>query len=167
MGYRNKTYVIFDGDRDKWAYGYMKGWKSNENCDFDFHDAHGLAELGPNAQSEDYIKKALRERFRSAKQVIVLVGESTKDLYRFVRWEMDVALSLELPVVAVNLNGKRMLDSELCPPIIRDTYTVHVAYKMAIIQHALDQFPSEFSKQPAGSKGPRYYNDGVYKQLGL
>jgi hypothetical protein len=30
MSYRNKTYVIFDGDNDMWAYAYMKGWKANE-----------------------------------------------------------------------------------------------------------------------------------------
>jgi hypothetical protein len=42
MAYRNKTYVIFDADNDMWAYGYMKGWKSNENLDFNFHDAHDL-----------------------------------------------------------------------------------------------------------------------------
>lgn len=26
MSYKNKTYVIFDGDNDRWAYAYMKGW---------------------------------------------------------------------------------------------------------------------------------------------
>lgn len=167
MGYRNKTYVIFDGDKDKWAYAYMKGWKSNENCDFNFHDAHTLAELGSNAQSEDYIKKALRERFKSAKQVIVLIGESTKGLYRFVKWELEVSLSLDLPIIAVNLNDKRIMDSDRCPPIIRNTYTVHVPYKMAIIQHALDQFPNEFSRRAVGSAGPREYNSDVYKNLGI
>ena len=38
MGYRNKTYVIFDGDNYQWAYRYMKGWITNEHIDFDFHD---------------------------------------------------------------------------------------------------------------------------------
>ena len=40
MSYRDKTYVIFDGDNDIWAYGFMKGWKKNEHIDFDFDDAH-------------------------------------------------------------------------------------------------------------------------------
>ena len=30
MSYRNRTYVIFDGDNDMWAYAYMKGWKESE-----------------------------------------------------------------------------------------------------------------------------------------
>ena len=42
MGYRNKTYVIFDGDNDLRAYGYMKGWKVQEHMDFDFYYAHDI-----------------------------------------------------------------------------------------------------------------------------
>ena len=30
MSYKDPSYVIFDGDNDKWAYGYMKGWKQND-----------------------------------------------------------------------------------------------------------------------------------------
>jgi hypothetical protein len=35
MSYSDKTYIIFDGDNDKWAYGRMKGWKALENVDFE------------------------------------------------------------------------------------------------------------------------------------
>ena len=42
MGYKDPTYVVFDGDNDKWAYAYMKGWKKNQNIDFDFRDAHDI-----------------------------------------------------------------------------------------------------------------------------
>ena len=47
----------------------------------------------------------MRERFSNAKQVIVIVGDHTKSLYKFVRWEMDIALKLDLPIIATNLNG--------------------------------------------------------------
>jgi hypothetical protein len=32
------TYVIFDGDNDRWAYAYMRGWKVNDRVEFDFRD---------------------------------------------------------------------------------------------------------------------------------
>ncbi len=89
MSYRNKTYVIFDGDKDMWAYRFMRGWKAIEHLDFDFQDAHDIKPLTDYA-SEETFKRRLRERFSSAKQVIVLVGENTKNLYRFVRWEIEV-----------------------------------------------------------------------------
>lgn len=169
MGYRNKTYVIFDGDKDKWAYGFMKGWKSNENVDFNFHNAHDVGTLTSLAQNEAYVKKALKERFETAKQVVVLVGEKTKNLYRFVRWELEVAISLDLPIVAVNIADQKLRrkDADHCPPIIRDTYTVHVSFNAAIIQYALDQFPGEYAKREKGASGARYYEDSVYEKLGL
>ena len=42
MAYRNKTYVIFDGDEDMWAYAYMLGWISKDHIAFDFHNATTL-----------------------------------------------------------------------------------------------------------------------------
>ncbi len=30
MSYKHTTYVIFDGDKDYWAYARMKGWKPSK-----------------------------------------------------------------------------------------------------------------------------------------
>lgn len=166
MGYRNKTYVIFDGDEDMWAYAYMNGWKKNENIDFNFHNAHDLNVLTDRA-SEDTVKRKLRERFSFAKQSIVLIGEHTKNLYRFVRWEMEVAQKLDIPIIAVNLNKKRNYDSERCPAILRNEYVVHISYNAKIIKYALDHFPSEYASRDPTAGGNRHYNDSVYRELGL
>jgi len=169
MSYKDKTYVIFDGDKDKWAYGRMKGWNALETIDFDFEDAHSEYPLTDRANDEAYIKGKLRKRFANAKQVIVLIGESTKNLYKYVRWELEVAQDLGLPIIAVNLNGDRQQNSDTCPPIIRDTYVVHIPFKLKIIKFALDAFPSEFKNRDVKSstKGARVYDDDVYKKLGL
>ena len=166
MSYKNKTYVIFDGDKDMWAYAYMKGWKENDRIDFDFYDAHDIRPLTDRA-SEDTIKQRLRERMGTAKQIIVLIGENTKNLYKFVYWEMDLALKKDISIIAVNLNNERKNDATRCPPIIKDAYVVHIPFKMKIIQYSLDNFPDEYAKREKESKGPRYYNDDVYRKLGL
>lgn len=166
MSYRNKTYVIFDGDEDMWAYRFMRGWKANENIDFNFFDAHDLKPLTDRAR-EDTVKGRLKERLGGTKQVIVLVGEKTKNLYRFVRWELETCIDLNIPIIAVNLNGLRSRDRDLCPPIIRDEYVVHIPFKLKIIQYALDNFPSEFHQRSQSDKGPRLYSDSVYTKLGL
>lgn len=166
MSYRNKTYVIFDGDEDMWAYLLMRGWKANENIDFNFYDAHDLKPL-TNSSGEYTVKKRLRERLGDTKQAIVLVGEKTKNLYRFVRWELETCINQNIPIIAVNLNGQRSIDGSLCPPIIRDEYVVHIPFKLKIIQYALNNFPEEFHRRDQRDKGPRLYNESVYKQLGL
>jgi hypothetical protein len=33
------------GDKDQWAYRFMRGWKANEHIDFDFYDAHDLTAM--------------------------------------------------------------------------------------------------------------------------
>ena len=129
-----------------WAYAYMMGWKNSEHIDFNFHNAHDLALIAERA-GEETVKRQLRERFSSAKQVIVLVGEHTKNLSRFVRWEMQVAQRLGLPIIVVNLNGRERVDTNLCPPILRDEYVVHLPFKAKIIKYALDNFPDEFARR--------------------
>ena len=99
--------------------------------------------------------------------MILLVGKHTKHLFRFVRWELEVALELGLPIIAVNLNNKRGYDSDLCPPILSDKYVVHISFKMAIIKYALDNFPGEFATRDKSQSGNRLYNEEVYKRLGL
>lgn len=166
MGYRDTTYIIFDGDKDYWAYARMKGWKALENIDFDFRDAHDLKSIR-DTSAPDTVRRTLRQRFSNARQVIVLIGEETKSHHRFVRWEIDTALALDLPIIAVNLNKKREIDYDLCPPILRNEYVVHIAYGLRIIKFALDNFPSFYHKRETSSKGPLHYNSSIYRDLGL
>jgi MTH538 TIR-like domain (DUF1863) len=163
------TYVIFDGDEAKWAHAYIKGWNQNENCDFDFRDAHDLDTMTGRAQGEHYVKSKLKERMSSSSAVLVLVGEKTKNLYRFVRWELELALDLGLPIIVVNLNNKREMDPDRCPAIIRDACAIHMPFKLAAIKFALDDFTSVSRTFDAKKKaeGPRYYSDQIYKDLGL
>jgi hypothetical protein len=166
MSYRNKTYVIFDADNDRWAYAFMKGWKSNANMDFNFHDAHDIGPITERA-SDETIKARLRERFSNAKQAIVLVGEQTKNLRKWVPWEIEISQKLDIPIIAANLNGKRQMDLERCPTGLRNWVAAHIAFKASIIQYALDNFPDEYPRIEAGASGPRYYSDEVYRGLGL
>ena len=82
MSYRNKTYVIFDGDKDMWAYAYMLGWHENEHIEFNFFNAHDINTITKSA-SEDTTKRKLRERIANTKQAVVLVGKSTKTLRHY------------------------------------------------------------------------------------
>ena len=87
MAYRNKTYIAFDADTDIKQYYLMTAWKANDKIDFNFHNAHELNNLRSNT-SEKQIKLKLKERLKNTKLMIVLLGESTKNLYKYVRLEM-------------------------------------------------------------------------------
>jgi hypothetical protein len=169
MAYKDPTYVVFDGDNDRWAYGYMKGWKQNEHVDFDFRDAHDLDTMTGRAQDEQYVKSKLKERMNKSAAVVVLVGDKTKWLYKYVRWELELALELGLPIIAVSLAEAREIKADLLPAIIRDACIVQVPFKMKAIKYALDDWPREFRSLDAAAKagGRRVYNDAAYRAMGL
>ena len=146
MSYKNKTYVMFDADTDIRMYRLMTAWKANQNIDFNFHDAHGLNNLRQTT-SEEQIKRKLRERLNKTKQAILLVGENTKNLYKFVRWEIEVAMSMDIPIIAVNLcksNGATVRT----PPLLKNNaYFVSVPFDQGKIKYALDNFPADTIKK--------------------
>ncbi|MBR3552106.1 MAG: TIR domain-containing protein [Clostridia bacterium] len=166
MAYRNKVYVSMDADHDLKYYNLMKAWRQNDNTPFNFYDAHDLNNIYD--KSEASIKAGLQERFRNTKVFVLLVGEHTKYLYKYVRWEIEQAINREIPCIVVNLNGKRNLDRDLCPALIRDHLAVHISFNAKILQFALENWPSsEGNYRKEGKTGAYHYNEGTYKDLGL
>lgn len=157
MSYRNKTYIIFDADNDMHYYRMMQAWKQNTNTEFNFYNAHDLNVIWKHS-NEHTIKRRLRERMNNAKQVIVLVGDNTKNLYKYVRWEIEVALSLGLPIIAVNLD-KSNTENPKTPAILKNrAYFVSVPFSLKKIKHALDYFPAEFNNNKQSAPDPRHYD---------
>jgi len=160
------TYVAFDGDKDIWAYRFMRGWSANKRIDFELLDAHDLDNMTDRARGEYYVKGKLRERMNRSKAFVLLVGESTKHLHKYVGWEIDLAIELGLPIVVVNLNNNSGLDSDNCPAKIRSACAVHIPFKLAAIRHALDSCPVEFRglSQAKKAGGARQYSEGLRSQ---
>jgi hypothetical protein len=167
MSYQNKTFVSFDGDSDIHYYRLMTAWKQNDKLPFNFYNAHDL-NTARDWSSEESIKAQLAERLRNSKMFVLLVGENTRYLRKFVLWEIEQALKRGLPIIAVNLNGRRFMDSDRCPPILAGALAVHLSFNAAIVQHALENWPAtDASCRAAGKSGPYYYKDDTYKRLGL
>jgi hypothetical protein len=135
---------------------------------FSFGDAHSLETMTLRTQDENYVKSRLKQRMAGSSQALVLIGEKTKNLHRFVRWEIELAIDA-MPVIAVNLNGLRHMDRERCPAILRDACAMHIPFKMEIITYALDNFPLAWRSLTGSerAKGTRYCDNLVYHELHL
>lgn len=138
MAYRNKAYVCFGGDEDMNYYRTLQMWDANKNIDFDFNNAHDLTNI--RVHEEDNIKRNLRERMKNSKIVIVLVGDKTKNLYKYVRWEIELALEMDIPIIVANINGNNGIDCNLCPPILKDKTVVHIPFKQKAVMYALENW---------------------------
>ena len=167
MAYRNKTYVAFDADNDIRYYRLMQAWKQSDHTIFNFYDAHDLNNLW-NQSSEQTIKYKLKERLKNSKVFVLLVGQQTRFHYKFIRWEIENALELNLPILCINLNGMRSLDTNLCPPILRDKLVLHISFNTKIIEKALINWEYyHYQNQKNGKTGDFYYEKTIYDELGL
>jgi len=165
MAYRNKTYVCFDADNDIHYYRLMQAWKENDRIAFDFQNAHEINNLR-DGSSEETIKKKLRERLQNTKVLVVLIGDHTKNLYKYVRWEIEYAIEKNIPIIGVNLNKKKSRDDELCPPILKDALAIHVPFGQKILDYALNNWPDSHEKhRKDGDTGAYSYKDSVYDSL--
>lgn len=166
MAYRNKVYVAFDGDEDMAYYRMLTAWAGNPNDDFELNNAHDLNKSYDDSQ-EETIKRHLRERFNNSKLFILLVGEHTKNLRKFVRWEIETALKMDIPIIAVNINKNRGWD-ERTPKLIKENLSISVAYTEKIIKYAMDHWPAEHKQHRNNNVNKGYrYSDSVYGKLGL
>ena len=161
MSYRNKTYVCFDANTDINYYNLMTGWKESKHIDFNFHNAYDLDNLR-DGSSEETIKSKLRERMYNCTALIVLIGQITKNLHKFVSWEQDIAIEMGMPIIAVNLNGKKDCDIDLCPSTIKNELAVHIPFGLKTIQYALDNWPASHAQNKFdGKTGPYHYNESI------
>ena len=167
MAYRNKTYVCFDADSDIDYYKAMQSWKATDNIYFNFYDAHDLNNIRETS-NEDTIKRRLRERFRDTKLLIVLVGNQTRYHYKYVRWEIEVALKLEIPIIAVNIINNETRVYDKYPPILRDELVLNIQYNRTLIKYSIDNWIDAYnrlkSKEDISNK---VWNEQVYRKLGL
>lgn len=165
--YNGTCYACFDGDNDINYYRLMQAWHENEKFDFTFVNAHDLTQAR-DSSSEETIKRSLKTRLNASDVFIVLIGNSTQNLYKFVRWEIEVAINMGIPIIAVNLDKKREINRVLCPPILREELVIHVPFGHKIIDYAIKNWPSAYkSHLSQGHSGPYNYVQSVYDNLGL
>ena len=169
MAYRNKTYVAFDGDNDMRYYNLMKAWKQSDNTNFNFYDAHDLNNARDTSKPES-IKKQLAERMANSKIFVLLLGEHTKYLTKFVKWEVEHALYLNLPIIVVNLNGKRDVDSDRMPSWLYNELCIACSFNSKIMQYSLENWEGyhyQYKKDPDKDGKHYIWKSGVYEDLGL
>jgi hypothetical protein len=135
----------------------MQAWKEHEHIDFNFADCQLSSEI--NSEDENYIKRKCRERINLAGKYVLLIGKDTRNKYKYVRWEAEIAIEKECTIIGVNLDGARKIVENTCPPIIRDIGAIFVPYSPKIIAYALENYKMKES-------GNYYYKDEVYRQLG-
>ena len=151
MVYKTKTYVAFDGDSEMAYYKTMKMWDQNNSIDFNLHNAHDIKQAR-DTSSDDSIKRSLRERIRASKVLILIVGKETHHHTRFVKYEVEYAQSLNLPIIL------DVLENGVIPRAWFENYpAITVPFKLDSIKLALNEWPASTNSKPNGKNVGFYH----------
>lgn len=155
------TYKCFVGfsSTDKNYFDLMKAWKNNDSIEFNFINCQLASEI--NSEDEQYIKRLCKERIAMSSTFIQLIGENTKNKYKYVRWEAEVAKEKGCRIICVNLNGDRAYNKDTCPAILNNIGAIFIPFNAKIIQYAIQNYKMH-------EEGDNYhYLQKVYDELGL
>ena len=98
----------------------------------------------------------------------MLVGDSTRYLYKYVRWEIEQAIKRKLPIIVVNINGTRTRDDIKCPPIIKEKLSLHISFNSKILEYALVNWPKlHYEKLESNDSDSYHYKIETYRNLGI
>lgn len=181
MAYRNGTYVAFHAngtdvpvDSDIKYYNLMKAWTAKTDDDFTMINSHDKASAVRDSSKRATLRASLQERLRNSKNMVLIVGETTRFDADWVPFEISSAIdSYEIPIIAAYPGYEYVLaPAELRPLWPKDladrinnqtARVIHIPFKKEPLQAAIDQF--DHNNLP---KGPlTYYIRDAYVKWGL
>lgn len=182
MAYRNGTYVAFHAngtdvptDSDIKYYNLLKAWTEKTDDDFTMINSHEKAGVR-DSSSKTRLAEVLKERLRNSKNMVLIVGETTRFDNDWVPMEIAFAVDVcEIPIIAAypaykNIPCPPNQEMEaLWPQALRDRIqngsakVIHVPFRQAPLKDAIGQFSHE--KLPNSGRG--YYGIETYKSWGL
>src|SRR5713101_1705961 len=108
MTYRTGTYVAFHaaGTSDPTAsdmkyYNLLRAWHEDDDCDFHFVNSHDKAAAVRDSSSKQRLRDVLAERLRNSKNMILILGKTTRFDTDWVPFEITYAVdTCEIPIIA-------------------------------------------------------------------
>lgn len=182
MAYRNGTYVAFHANgtdipinSDIKYYNLLKAWTAKTDDDFTMINSHDKASSVRDASKHETLRKSLLERLRNSKNMVLVIGETTRTDTDWVPFEIIQAIdNYEIPIIAAyTVWDQRILNpqglSNYWPKALADRIAngtakvIHIPFKKLPITDAISQF-SHNSMPPHGLW---FYSEATYTSWGI
>ena len=181
MAYRNGTYVAFHAegtnvptDSDIKYFNMMKAWAAKSDDEFTMVNSHEKTAAVRDSSKKATLKASLQERLRNSKNMVLIIGETTKLDRDWVPFEIKTAVdTYKIPIIAAYTEYKNIMDpgalSHLWPGSLADRIknkqakVIHVPFRKEPLSDAIGQF--DLSNLPKTSLN--YYNRKAYEEWGL
>ncbi|HFI5308963.1 TIR domain-containing protein [Serratia liquefaciens] len=186
MAYRNGTYVAFHangtnrpGESDISYYNLLKAWSGKGDDSFTFINSHDKASAVRDSSKAETLRRSLNERLKNSKNMLLIIGDTTKDDDDWVPFEINKAVdTYNLPLIIAYTksvhNGSLIRNpnalSEYWPDVLKEKIesssinAIHIPFSKNVINDAIGQF--NHTKPPLG-KGLGIYSDDAYRSFGF
>jgi hypothetical protein len=181
MAYRNGTYVAFHaqgtnrpGKSDIDYYSLMKAWSAKSDDDFSMINSHDKASAVRDTSKKATLRASLQERLRNSKNMVLIIGETTKLDTDWVPFEIEQAIdTYSIPIIATYTDYGPILEPQkfwpLWPKALADRINdnsarvIHIPFTKDPLLNAIGQFTHD--NLPKGSL--TYYTSERYRNWGL
>ena len=158
MAYRSGTYVAFHaaGNSNPTAsdmryYTMLTAWHKHDAVDFRMVNSHEKSAAMRDGVSKDRLKVVLAERLRNSRNMVLVIGETTRFDDDWVPWEIAYAVDrCKIPIIAAYTAYSRIqsphLLAHLWPKALaeridsRTARVIHVPFKRSPLKDAIAQF---------------------------
>ena len=180
MAYRNGTYVAFYAqgtsdptESDMKYYNTLRMWDKNSSFEFNFINSHEKTRAVRDSSTKATLEEVLKERFRNSKNMILIIGSTTKYDRDWIPFEVSYAIDdCEIPIIATYPNYNSILApdqlSDLWPAALAERIkdgtakVIHIPFREKAIMAAISQF--DHNNPPKTSLS--YYNREAYQGWG-
>jgi len=181
MAYRNGTYVAFHaegtnepGKSDMDYYNLLRAWSANPDVDFTMVNSHEKASAVRESSKRATLRSSLQERLRNSKNMVLIIGETTRLDTDWVPFEIEQALdTYAIPIIATYTDYCPILEPAKFWPLWpeplahrinnKSARVIHIPFKKVPIIDAIGQFSHE--KLPNSPLS--YYGLDTYRAWGL
>ena len=158
MAYRSGTYVAFHagGTSDPIAsdiryYRMLTAWHEHDGIEFRIVDSHEKAAAVRDSSSRARLRAVLAERLRSSKNMVVIIGQTTRFDTDWVPFEIEYAVdTCEIPIIAaypgLDFVVAPLALAGLWPAALASrirsgaAHVIHVPFKREPLRDAIGQF---------------------------
>jgi hypothetical protein len=181
MAYRNGTYIAFHADganqpgkSDIDYYNLMKAWSAKTDDDFSMINSHEKTSAVRDTSKRETLRARLHERLKNSKNMVLIIGETTKNDTDWVPFEIIQAIDkYEIPIIAAYTGYSPVLEPAKFRPLwpralaeridSKAARVIHIPFKKSPLIGAMNQFSHQ--NLPKGPLG--YYSREAYQDWGL
>ncbi|BFO67438.1 TIR domain-containing protein [Chryseobacterium sp. KCF3-3] len=182
MAYRNGTYVAFHANGTDYPlhsdikyYNLIKAWSGKVGDNFTIVNSHDKTAAVRDTSSKETLRRRLKERLNSSKNMILIIGETTKNDDDWVPFEIEYAVdTCKIPLIITYVDISTPIYN--CSPLLsklpnalrtriadRSASAIHIPFNKKVLQDAL-RFT--FNNKPNGY-GEGIYSQEAYKNFGM